>query len=484
VSGLRPTLEVLARDDVERIVGQACAVLRETGFAVENGEARGLLAEAGAEVRGDRVYASEALIRAAVAGAPARVTLWDRDGENPVDLAGRAVHFDPGSAALNILDAETRRWRRPTLEDCARFARVAGDCRHMALQSTSMIPGDVPEVLGDRVRLLICLLHGRKAVATGTFSKDAFAVMKDLLVAVRGGEQALRQRPLAIFDCCPTPPLKWSDLTCQSLIDCARSGIPATLISMPLGGATAPVSLREMVVQHCAESLSGVLIHQLAGPGAPIIWGGAPSVFDMRHGTTPLAAVETAMVNVGNAQVGRHLGLPTHGYLGLSDAKVVDHQAGWETAQGLITAALAGINLVAGPGMLGFVGCQSPEKLLLDDQAAGAALRMIEGISGRSADQATGLLADVVEQGDFLGHKHTRRTFRKELLIPRRLVDRAPEPAWRAAGALDGWEAARAEVERILAKPPAAPLEEGLAGELRAIVLADAERLGVELELG
>jgi trimethylamine--corrinoid protein Co-methyltransferase len=267
-------------------------------------------------------------------------------------------------------------------------------------------------------------------------------------------------------------------------MDCARSGIPATLISMPLGGATAPVTLREMVVQHCAESLSGVLIHQLAAPGAPLIWGGAPSVFDMRHGTTPLAAVETGMVNVGDAQVGRHLGLPTHGYLGLSDAKVVDHQAGWETSQGLVMAALAGINLVAGPGMLGFVGCQSPEKLLLDDQAAGAALRLIEGVSGRSADQATSLLADVAEQGDFLGHKHTRRSFRKELLIPKRLVDRAPEPAWRAAGALDGWGAARAEVARIVERGNPVPLEEGLAAELKRLVLADAARLGVELALG
>ena len=479
MSGLRPTLEVLARDDIERIVGQACAVLRDTGFGVENVEAQALLAEAGAEVRDGRAFVDEALVRGAVATAPTRVSLWDRDGEGRIDLAGREVHFDPGSAALNILDAETQRWRRPTLEDCARFAWVAEDCRHLTVQSTAMVPGDVPEVLGDRVRLAVALLNGRKPVVTGTFSKDAFAVMKDLLVAVRGSAQALRERPLAIFDCCPTPPLRWSDLTCQSLMDCARWGIPATLISMPLGGATAPVTLREMVVQHCAESLSGVLIHQLATPGAPIIWGGAPSIFDMRHGTTPLAAVETSMVNVGNAQVGRHLGLPTHGYLGLSDAKVVDHQAGWETSQGLVMAALAGINLVAGPGMLGFVGCQSPEKLLLDDQAAGAALRLIEGVSGRSADQATGLLADVVEQGDFLGHKHTRRSFRKELLIPRRLVDRAPEPAWRAAGALDGWEAAKAEVARIVAKGNPAPLEAGLADELRRLVRSDAARLGV-----
>jgi len=33
--------------------------------------------------------------------------------------------------------------------------------------------------------------------------------MYDMLVAVRGSAAALREKPLAIFDACPSPPLKW-----------------------------------------------------------------------------------------------------------------------------------------------------------------------------------------------------------------------------------------------------------------------------------
>ena len=189
---------------------------------------------------------------------------------------------------------------------------------------------------------------------------------------------------------------------------------------MPLAGATAPVTLREMVVQHCAESLSGVLIHQLADPGAPIVFGGSPSAFDMRHGTTPMGAIETMMVDVGYAQVGKHLGLPTHAYMGLSDAKGVDYQAGLESGLGAVLAALAGINMVSGPGMLDFESCQSLEKLVLDNEACGMALRLVQGISHDSAGEAVELLRQLVESGSLLGHPHTRDALPRRAADPRR----------------------------------------------------------------
>ena len=91
------------------------------------------------------------------------------------------------------------------------------------------------------------------------------------------------------------------------------------MVSMPLAGAAAPVTLLGAVVQHAAECLSGIAIHQLAKAGAPIVWGGAPAIFDMRKGSTPLGAIETAMIDAAYAQVGKSLGLPTHAYLGASD---------------------------------------------------------------------------------------------------------------------------------------------------------------------
>lgn len=478
---VRPRLELLTAAQCERIVDQAIDALGTVGVLVENAAAEALLRAEGQRFEAGRAYLDEALVRRAIASAPRSFTVYDRDGAPAIRYGVGAVHFDPGSSALHVLDRATRRARRATAADCVELAWVAEACPHIASQSTAVVPSDVPDVLADRYRLFVALQNGRKPVVTGTFRKDGFAVMRDLLAAVRGGEDALAARPLAVFDCCPTPPLAWSDLTAQALVDCARAGIPAQLVSMPLGGATAPVTLREMVVQHAAESLSGIVIHQLARSGAPIVYGGAPAAFDMRHGTTPMGAIETMMVDLSYAQVGRHIGLPTHAYMALSDAKTVDWQAGAETAVGAVLAALGGVDLVSGPGALDFVNCMSAEKLVLDDEACGLALRLREGVAHDSAGEAVALLGAVVAEGHFLKNRHTRKNFRRELHFPGRVIDRAPYETWDRNGARDAWARAHAEVDAILARGNPAPLADDVTTEIRGILSRDAARLGLSL---
>jgi trimethylamine--corrinoid protein Co-methyltransferase len=477
---VRPKLQLFTDDQVDAIIGDAMRVLETVGFFVENEEALGLVSEAGLRQEGPRTFAPAESIHRALSTTPARVSVYDRDGALALDLGGDAVHFDPGSAAIYFLDPATGRNRVPQTADLVHLAWVTEACKHIAGQSTGLVPGDVPGEFGDRWRLFLALANCKKPVITGTFSKGAFPVMRDMLCAVRGGGEALRAKPLAIFDCCPSPPLKWSDLTCQALVDCARTGIPAELVSMPMTGASSPVTLREAIVQHCTESLSGILIHQLAAPGAPIIWGGSPAAFDMRHGTTPMGAVETMMIDVGYAQVAKRLKLPTHAYMALSDAKVVDYQAGLESGDGAILAALAGINLVSGPGMLDYESSVSLEKLLLDNEACGMALRLVRGIGHGSAHQAVELIGQVAESGSFLAHSHTRKHFREELTVPGKVIDRATYGDWEASGGLSAMDRAAREVQCILAKGNPAPLPDALQRELEELIRADARGLGIE----
>ncbi len=470
-------LELLAADDAESVLEEACRILARVGVAVENDTARDLLAAAGAAAVAGRHLIPERLVRDALATAPRRFTVYDRGGRSAVEMGGDAVHFDPGSAAIQVLDADTSRRRDATTADAARLARLVDSLSHYAAQSTALTPVDVPPEMADRWRLYVCLASSAKPVVTGTFRKDGFTPMHRMLAAVRGGARALAERPLAIFDCCPSPPLRWSDLTAQALVDCARAGIPATVVGMPLTGATAPVTLREAVVQHCAENLSGVVIHQLAQPGAPVTYGGAPSAFDMRHGTTPMGAVETMMLDVAAAQMGRHLGLPTHAYMALSDAKVPDYQAGAETGVGAVLGALAGVNLISGPGILDYILTQSLEKLVLDHDACGQALRLVRGIDRRDGD-VVALVGDLVGAGSLLAHAHTRRHWKQELSRPSPAVDRATYGDWESQGATWAHERASAEVERRLAASPP-PLPDSEAAELAEIMRSEATRLGV-----
>lgn len=418
-------------------------------------------------------------MRAALASAPPRFTVYDRLGRPALEMGGEAVQFDPGSAAIHRLEAGSWRRRDATTADVAALVALVDGLPNYAAQSTALAAADVPREMADRWRLYVTLSGSAKPVVTGTFRADGFAPMLAMLEAVRGGAQALRERPLALFDCCPSPPLKWSELTAQALLDCARAGVPATLVSMPLAGATAPVTLRGAVVQHCAENLSGLVIHQLAGPGAPITYGGAPAAFDMRRGTTPMGAVETLMIDLAAAQVGRALALPTHAYMGLSDGKVPDYQAGLETGVGAVLAAAGGVNLVSGAGLLDYLLTQSLEKLLLDHEACGLALRLARGI-GRAEGDTVALLGELVAAGSLLGHPHTRAHWRRELTVPSALIDRATWGDWEKAGGRWAHERASEEVARRLAAPSSEPLPVAVAGELAAIVAAEGRRWGAE----
>ena len=211
--------------------------------------------------------------------------------------------------------------------------------------------------------------------------------------------------------------------------------MPAEIVSMPLAGAAAPVTLLGAITQHAAECLSGITIHQLAQPGSPIVWGGAPAIFDMRKGTTPMGAVETAMIDASYAQVGKSLGLPTHCYLGASDSKLVDAQAGLESGVTALIGALAGINMISGAGMLDFLACQSAEKLVVDAEAVAMAKRLLAGLEVRTETLATAFFEGINFKGDFLKQRAPGILFSEEQHLPSAIIDRNSVRGWQQEAA-------------------------------------------------
>jgi trimethylamine--corrinoid protein Co-methyltransferase len=479
---MRPKLDILSEELVEQIIAEGFELLMDPGVRVHNQEALELLAQAGADVDMTSQIARipEKIVRTALETRPSEFDLYNLNGEAVVHYGGDSVQFDPGSAAINILDSETQQQRAPVTADFVKFVKLVEMIPQLDAQSTAIICSDVPKEIGDLYRLYIALNYMRKPIITGAFGKETWWTMKEMLVAVAGGEVALSARPIAVFDVCPSPPLLWSDLTCQNMIDCARHGIPSELVSMPLAGATAPVTLAAAVVQHTAECLSGVTICQLAQEGAPIVWGGSPAAFDMREGTTPMGAVGTWMIDCAYTQVGKELGMPTHAYLGMSDAKIVDAQCGLESAGGAILAALAGVNMVSGAGMMDFESCQSYEKLVIDAEIIGMSKRLIGGVEAREQPIALGLMRKLGHRADYLAQTHTLKWFSKELYIPSAVIDRGSLDGWKRKGAKTTWERAQARVNELLAAYQPSPISHKLQAELRQIATRAAQRHGMD----
>ena len=479
---MRPRFQILSLSLLAQILDEAFQLLLDPGVRVHNEPALELLAEAGADIDPETriVRIPERVARQALDTTPRTFELFDLDGRPAVHYGGDHVQFDPGSAAISILDSQTQEQRPPVTSDFIRFVQLVETLPQLDAQSTAMVCADVVEEIGDLYRLYLALLHIRKPIITGAFRKDTWWPMKEMLVVATGGEEALAQRPIAVFDVCPSPPLLWSDLTCQNLIDCARAMIPAELVSMPLAGATAPVTLAGALVQHTAENLSGVTIGQLSRPGSPIVWGGSPAVFDMRHGTTQMGDVGTWMIDCAYAQIGQSLGLPTHAYLGMSDAKIVDAQAGLESAGGTILAALAGVNMVSGAGMMDFESCQSLEKLVIDAEIIGMAKRLLAGIEKRDDPLALTLMRELGHRADYLAQEHTVRWFQEEFYLPSPVIDRGSLDAWRAQGRKTAFERARERVEALLAKYEPRDVPEDARRELREIATAAARQFGMD----
>ena len=478
----RPKLELLDKETIERVLAEAHELLWDPGVRIHSDEALKLVADAGATVdlasKVARIPAE--LVDKAVQTVPSSFYLHDFEGTPVVHYGDDDVQFDPGSAAIEILDYGATRSRPPITADFVAYIKLAEMLPELDAVSTALVCSDVPRSMADLYRLYLVLRYARKPVVTGAFAVETWAIMKDLLVAVAGSEEALAARPIAVFDVCPSPPLLWSEITCQNMIDCARVGIPAELVSMPLAGATGPATLVGSVVQHAAESLSGITIHQLAQAGSPIVWGGSPAAFDMRTGTPPMGAIETMMIDCAYVQVGKHLGLPTHAYMGMSDAKIVDAQAGFESGIGNILAALAGVNMVSGAGMMDFESCFSLEKLVIDNELIGMARRLVRGINASEDPLATAIMRQVGHAGNFLATEHTRQWFRQELFIPSPVVDRDYRQAWEKKGARDIGQRAHERVEQLVAAYQPKPLPKEVETELTAITLRAAKERGME----
>jgi trimethylamine--corrinoid protein Co-methyltransferase len=214
-------------------------------------------------------------------------------------------------------------------------------------------------------------------------------------------------------------------------------------------------------------------------PGTPILYGGSPAIFDVRFETTPMGAVETMMLDCANSEIGKRLGMPTQGYIALSDAKQLDSQAGLETSIGATLAALSGINSVSGPGMLDFESCQSLEKLVVDNEICGMIFRLLQGIEPREDFPALPLFEEMQREKHLLIADHTRRHLREEITFPGPVISRANRERWAEEGKVPLRERARKEASRIIAAYKPSRLPDETKAELTRLMTRGAARHGM-----
>jgi len=471
-SSERPLLQLLSPNEIEDIHNASLVTLGKTGVIVKNNQALNLLKEFGCQVDFDKkiVHIPEPLVKDCLSKVPSIIRLHSRDGKHELIIGKNQTTFNPGSSAVFFTDHETGEIRKPFSSDLVELVKLVDALKYIQAQSTALVPSEVPEDIADLYRLYLVLKNSPKPIITGAFTKQGLLDMKRLLEIVVGGEDRLANKPMAIFDACPTSPLMWGDTTCQNLIDCARFNIPAEIIPAPQMGATSPITLAGTLVQFNAEFLSGMVISQIASPGAPVIYGGSPTTLDMKYCTSRLGSIENIMVACASSQIAKHYRLPSHAYLGLSDSKMIDAQSGIETSFGIILGALARINVISGPGMLIFENCQSLEKLVIDNEICGMASRLVDGITAQNDSLAPEVISKVGPGGHYLAEKHTIKWLEKEHLMPSDVINRLTFEAWKKQGSKSMITKAREIVNKTLKEHVPEPLPADVENDLRKVL--------------
>ena len=272
---MQPKLTLLTEDLISRVLDEAYQLMLKPGIKVQNAEARQLLAHAGAQVDEETmvVRIPERIVRKALATVPRQFHLYDYDGNPKVQYGGDAVQFDPGSCGISVFIPDTLEHKTAETEDLIRVIKVAESLPQYDAQSTAVVCHDVPKDLHDLYRLYLVMLYSKKPIVTGAFTNTTVHQMVQMLAIFAGGHDKLREKPRAIFDVCPSPPLIWSDFGAGNLIALARAGVPAEIVSMPLAGAAAPVTLLGAVTQHAADfrQISGDVPHRFTRAGQELI---------------------------------------------------------------------------------------------------------------------------------------------------------------------------------------------------------------------
>ncbi len=416
-----PQLLLLTPSVVSRLYEAAVELLGRFGVWFEDSATRQILLDAGAiSVTHDktRLLIKLDLIEKTLKTAPAKITFHNTTGNSLLNLSGTNSHYVPGSAALNLFDWSTQKERPVVTSDILNLLKIMNRLEIFDFQATSLIPSDVPHALSDCYRFYLSLLFSDKPIVSGLFQFKSFQIFYDLSCAMRGSQTALAEKPLAILDCCPVSPLRWGELSCQTLNVCAEKGFPVELVPMLLPGATAPIDLYSALVQYLAEILSGIVVTQTIRAGTPVIAGNAPAVFDMHTIAPAVGRIETMLYMAGCAQMTNWLNLPTHTYACVSDTKMLDIETGIESSIGALTAATSGINLIAGAGMLSTLNSFSFEKLLLDHEILRKINQFKRGIVPHSDRLIEQFFDANKNDNSFLTEEKTIKLYRHEYLYP------------------------------------------------------------------
>lgn len=463
-------LSFLTETDKRRIYEAALQILADVGMRILHDEGREIMLAAGCTRDADgRVHVPRELVERARGSAPVGIAVYDRAAQPAFTIGGYRSFFGTGSDLMHVFDLETGERRPTTLADVGLAALLCDALDHIDFVMSSAYPHEVEPHRAYLEEFRAMVLNTTKPLVMTAEGVNDLERMWAAAAALRGGGEALRAKAYFIVYSQPSSPLEHPRDSIAKLLFCADTGIPLIYSPAPLAGGTAPLTVAGHVAQGLAESLFGLVLHQLRRPGSPFLTGMGPAVLDMSTAQSAYNAPEYLQAYGCFVELARWLDLPNWGYAGTTDAQVVDAQAGMEVAELTLLSMLIGSNLNHDVGYLDFGLTGSLEQIVITDEFIAMNRRLLGGVEVSDDTLALDVIADMGPGGDALTHRHTATHLRRAQWRPT-ILNRKSHERWQADGAPDLREAARRRALKLLATHRPAPLDPALVQRLDEIV--------------
>lgn len=410
-------VQILSEEDIERVHDATLQVLEEVGSLFEDPEAQEILKKSGARVAGQIVKFPAELVEESIKTAPEEVTLGARDREKHIQLGSNRVLFTNGFGATEVIDFETKQYRKATVKDLRNFTIICDSLDSIDYCLYQVFPQDIPPELSDVAQAFILLTNTGKNVHLST--QDANYIDEVIALGEIASDRA-RVEDLAVYSlgCCPFSPLKYPKDTTVRLKKAVERSIPFLIVSGAVSGASAPITPAGSLVVQNAEILAGIVLTQAISPGAPVVYGSFTSPMDPRTGKQLLGTPELPLINSATAQLCKRYQIPFgYGTGGITDSFEIGVQVGLEKTLTTLLGALGGVEVVHDgvSGLLGSARVVSYEQLILDNELCRMVRHFLKGIEVSDKTLALDTIKEVGPGGDFLMSDHTVQNLREAL---------------------------------------------------------------------
>ncbi|MFX0063039.1 MAG: trimethylamine methyltransferase family protein [Candidatus Hermodarchaeota archaeon] len=434
-----PLLNILTKEQVEEVHQATLRLLEVTGVRVRSKQALDILDNAGCLInkKSEMVWIPSGIVEEQVKKSPSSFAWYSAhpNSKEHIRLEPGRVNYTISHSPTHVIGLDGKR-RQATFQDIADMTRL-GDALEMMHVGGSGLSGTKEEIdqgldriTASAIRFLYEIKNTSKPIFVPP-AGDTAEDFGDFFNIIRQDVDDLRRRPCTWAWVNTVSPLTHDEIMTDYAIGFAMFGLPVLFCPEVMSGATGPATLGGVLVQHNAEVLSGVVMCQLAAEQfgmnhrPPIVYGTASTIMDPKTAQIALGAPEAGLLNALTAQMARYYKLPTRGTAGCADSKVLDAQAGQESAMNALMASMAGINVIVdalgglGPG----VQANSYAAMIFHDENLRAISRILRGIEISDETLALSVIDAVAPQEDYLGHAHTLKHFRTEYFFPK-LFDR------------------------------------------------------------